>query len=58
MYLFDLAIELLVNTSINEHAIKLKNGKQLPYGLIYSWGLVELETLKIDIKNHLKTGFI
>ena len=31
---------------INKYAIKLEDGKQLPYGLIYSLGPVELEILK------------
>lgn len=35
-----------------------KYGKQLSYRLIYSMQLVELETLKMYIKTHLKTGFI
>ena len=43
---------------LNQHAINLENGKQPPYGLIYSLVPVELETLKIYIKTHLKTGFI
>ena len=43
---------------LNGHAIDLENGKQLPYGPIYSLDLVELETLKTYIKTHLKTGFI
>ena len=58
VFSFDLAMELPENTSINEHAIKLQNGKQPPYGPIYSLGPVELETLKTYIKTHLKTGFI
>ena len=58
VFSFDLAIELSKNTGINEHAIKLQDGKQPPYGPIYSLGPVELETLKIYIKTHLKTGFI
>lgn len=58
IFLFDLAIELLENTDINEHAIKLVKGKQLFYGLIYSLALVELETLKIYIETYLKTRFI
>ena len=33
-------------TKLNEHAINLKDGKQPPYGPIYSLGPVELETLK------------
>ena len=45
-------------TELNEHAINLEDGKQLPYGPIYSLGPVELETLKTYIKTHLKTGFI
>ena len=45
-------------TDINEHAIKLEDDKQPPYGLIYGLRLVELVTLKIYIKTHLKTGFI
>ena len=45
-------------TEFNEHAIDLKDGKQPPYGPIYSLGLVELETLKTYIETHLKTGFI
>ena len=43
---------------LNEYAINLENGKQPTYGPIYSLGLVELETLKIYIKTHLKTGLI
>ena len=45
-------------TELNEHAIDLEDGKQPPYGPIYSLGPVELETLKTYIKTHLKTGFI
>ena len=58
VFLFDLAIELPKNTGMNEHAIKQVEGKQPPYGPIYSLGPVELETLKTYIKTHLKTGFI
>ena len=36
----------------NEHAINLEDGKQPPYGLIYSLGPVELETLKTYIETH------
>ena len=45
-------------TELNEHAIDLEDGKQPPYGPIYSLGPVELETLKTYIETHLKTGFI
>ena len=58
VFSFDLAMELPENTGINEHAIELQDGKQPPYGPIYSLGPVELETLKTYIETHLKTGFI
>ena len=58
VFSFDLAIELPENISINKRAIKLQEVKQLPYRPIYSLKLIELETLKIYIKTHLKTGFI
>ena len=45
-------------TELNEHAIELEEGKQPPYGPIYSLGPVELETLKTYIETHFKTGFI
>lgn len=51
-------MKLPENSSINyKRVIQLENDKQLSYGLIYSLGPVELETLKIYIKTHLKTGF-
>ena len=49
---------LLKRIELNEHAINLENGKQPPYGPIYSLGLVELKTLKTYIETHLKTRFI
>ena len=58
VFFFNLAMKLVENTDINEHTIKLHDGKQLPYGPIYSLGPVELETLKSYIKTYLKTGFI
>ena len=51
-------MELPENSGINEHVIKLIEGKQPPYGPIYSLGPVELETLKAYLETHLKTGFI
>ena len=45
-------------TGANEHAIKLEEGKQPSYGLIYSLRLVELETLKTYIKTNLANSFI
>ncbi len=41
----DLAMELPENTGINKHAMELVEGKQPPYGPIYSLSPVELETL-------------
>ena len=52
------AAELPENTGMNEHAIKLEEGKQPLFGPIYSLGLVELETLKTYIKTNLANGFI
>ena len=51
-------MELPENTGINEHAIKLEEGKQAPFGPIYSLGPVELKTLKTYIKTNLANGFI
>ena len=45
-------------TDLNEHAIEVEDDKQPLYGLIYSLGPVELETLKIYIEIYLKTGFM
>ncbi len=58
VFLSDLAMELPENTRMNEHAIELVEEKQPPYRPIYALSPVELETLKIYIKTHLKTGFI
>ena len=43
-------MELPENTSMNEYAIELIEGKQLPYGPIYALSPVELETLKTYIE--------
>ena len=58
IFLAENAAELPENTGINEHAIELENGKQPPFGPIYSLGPVELETLKTYIKTNLANGFI
>ena len=52
------AAELSENTEINEHAIKLEEGKQPPFGPIYSIGSVKLEILKTYIMTNLTNGFI
>ncbi len=51
-------MELLENTGLNEYTIELVEGKQPPYGPIYAFSLVELETLKTYIEIYLQTGFI
>ncbi len=58
VFSLDLAMELPENTGMNEHAIKLIDRKQPPYGPIYALSPIELETLKTYIENHLKTDFI
>ena len=51
-------VELPENTKINEHAIKLEEGKQPLFGPIYSLEQVELKTFKTYIKTNLANGFI
>ncbi len=53
-----LAAKLSEQTGINNHAIELVDDRQLPHGPIYNLGPVELETLKVYIKNNLASGFI
>ena len=45
-------------TNINNHTLKLEDGKQPPYKPIYSLGPVKLKTLKTYIKINLANGFI
>ncbi len=52
VFSLELTMELPENTGMNEHAIELIEGKQPPYGLIYTLNLVELETLKTYIETH------
>ena len=52
------AAELLENTGINKHTIKLKRDKQLPFRPIHSLEPVKLEILKTYIKINLANGFI
>ena len=54
----DSAERLPEHTRINDHPINLLDDKQMPYGLIYSLGPVELKTLKTYIKANLASGFI
>ena len=63
LYFADVFLEKSANvlskrTGANEHAIKLEEGKQPPYGLIYILGPVKFETHKTYIKTSLTNGFI
>ena len=51
-------IKLLKYNRINTQLINLWNNKQLLYHQIYSLELVELETLKINIKENIARRFI
>lgn len=51
-------MKLPENTGINKYIIKLIKDKQLLYGIIYAFSIVELVTLKTYIETYLKTGFI
>ncbi len=53
-----LAAKLPKHTGINDHAIKLVDNQQPPYGPIYSLGPVKLETLKAYIENNPASNFI
>ena len=54
----DSAVKLPENTKINDHLINLLDNKQPPYSLMYSLGLVKLETLKTYIKANPASSFI
>lgn len=58
IFFFDLSIELIKNTEINEYTIKLIDNKLPFYEPIYNLSIIELEILKIYIKTHLNTKFI
>ena len=58
VFLAENAAELPENTGMNKHAIKLEEGKQLPFRRIYSLGPVELEILKTYIETKLANSFI
>ena len=52
------AVELPKITGINEHIIKLEEGKHSLFESINSLSLVELETLKTYIKINVTNGFM
>ena len=58
VFLEEKALILPEATEFNQHAIKLQEGQQPLYELIYSLGLIELEILKIYIKTNLANSFI
>ena len=51
-------VELLENTRMNKHIIKLEEDKQPSFEPLYRLRPVELETLKTYIKTNLANGFI
>lgn len=53
----EVTIELPEYIGIHNHFIDLEKDKQLSYGPIYRWKLVELDIFKIYIKENLKNGF-
>ena len=58
MFSLDLASKLPKYIEINNHAIKLVNGQQPSYRLIYNLKQIELEILKAYIKSNLINRFI
>ena len=58
IFLTENTAELPENTGMNEHTIKLEEGKLLLFEPIYSLGHIELETLKTYIKTNIINGFI
>ena len=58
VFLKEKALILLKVTELNQHAIKLQEGQQSSYGLIYNLGPIELKMLKTYIKTNLANGFI
>lgn len=58
IFFLELIVKLSEHIEINNYAINLVNDKQPPYKSIYSLRLVELETLKTDIKTNLANSFI
>ena len=59
VFLDKLANILSKQIRANEHAIKLKQGKQSPYWPLYNLGsVVKFETLKFYVETNLANGFI
>ena len=58
VFLAKYVAKLPKNIEMNKYTIKLEEGKQLPFGSIYSLRLVELKTLKTYIKINLASSFI
>ena len=63
LHIADIFLEKSANvlpeqTGANKHAIELKEGKQSPYGPIYSLRPIEHKILKTYIKTNLANGFV
>lgn len=58
VFSYESVAKLPEHTGINNHPIKLIDNRQPSYRPIYSWELIEMETLKIYIESNLANGFI
>lgn len=58
VFLAEYVVELLEHNGMNDHAIKLKKGKQSLFSPIQNLEPVKLETLMTYIKINLANGFI
>ena len=58
VFSLDLVFKLFEHIGINNYTVKLVDGYQPSYGLIYNQEPVELETLKTYIKTNLANKFI
>ena len=58
VFFSDLVSKFIKHNGINNYTIKLVNGQQPFYGLIYYLRLVEFESLKAFIEINLANGFI
>ena len=58
IFLSKLVASLFEHTKINNYIIKLRDDRQPPYNPIYSLVSMELEILKMYIKNNLAKSFI
>lgn len=58
VFSLNLVMDLPKDIEMNNYVIKLEQGKQPPYNLIYSLGPGKMEIIKTYIEIYPKTGFI